>query len=104
MLLDDDEWFTDTLASIKTLAKLKPDWDSYGGAPPTEAAIKTTSILAMITALAQILAPHSPAVVPSPDGGMQLEWDVDGAALEIYIDPEGSISGWASGNDEEVEF
>ena len=55
----------------------EPDWDSYGGKPTTEAAIKTARNLVGI---------------PLRTGGIQIEMSAGGADIEIEIDPDGKVS------------
>jgi hypothetical protein len=70
--------------SLAKLRQLKHGWDSYGGLPPTPEAIAVAEIL---------LQPGS--LVPSPDGGLQIEWHQGGYDIEITIDPRGSITVFA---------
>lgn len=35
-----------------------------------------------------------PAVVPTADGGLQLEWHTKGVDLEVYVDANGHVSAW----------
>jgi hypothetical protein len=58
------------------LAKLKDDWDSYGGKAPTKEAME-----AVRRCLSNI------SVYPMGDGGIQIDLD-DGA---IVITPEGKV-------------
>jgi hypothetical protein len=62
---------------LDDLRELEEGWDSYGGQPTTDAAIKTAGNL---------------AVVPTSDGGIQLEIHAGGADLEIVIDPAGAVT------------
>jgi hypothetical protein len=76
---------------IRKLAKLEPDWDGYGGDPPTAEAIKMTAMLLLaIHKLAHGLL-DGPFISPSPDGGLGLEWELDsGAELVLIIPPTGT--------------
>jgi hypothetical protein len=75
---------------------LGDDWDSYGAAPISPDAIDLARELA-----AEIISSHAlsirPAgysfdVIPTPDGGVQLEWGVGTTHLEIAIGPDGALS------------
>jgi hypothetical protein len=61
---------------IGQLSALKPNWDSYGGSPITEAALATVGSI---------------SVVPCSSGGIQLETHRDGFDIEIEIGPDGYI-------------
>ena len=57
-------------------AVAEKNWDSYGGLPTTEAAIKTA---------------ESFVWVPGSDGGLSFEVIHDGVELEVEIDGAGQI-------------
>jgi hypothetical protein len=65
---------------IEHLTALAANWDSYGAQPVTaEAAVAAVRFL-LNAAYPEIAAP---AVVPLPDGGVQLEWHRGGLDIEI---------------------
>lgn len=68
-----------TFPELERLRALKPGWDSYGGSPITEAAIKT----------AEVLLAKTPQAVPCNDGGIQFEWHCGGIDFEFQIGPDG---------------
>ncbi len=76
---------------IRKLRTLEPDWDGYGGSPPTEEAVKATAELLLETRrLTQGLL-ESPFIAPLPEGGLELEWELDsGAELMLVIPPTGT--------------
>ncbi len=76
---------------IRKLAKLEPDWDGYGGEPPTEKAIKMTA--ALLIAIHRLTRGQleSPFIAPLSDGGLELEWELDsGVELMLVIPPTGT--------------
>jgi hypothetical protein len=84
------------LERLEEFATLPNDWDSYGAAPISTVAVEHARELA-----AEIISKHAlsirPAgysfdVVPTPDGGVQLEWDVGAHDLEISIGPHGTLA------------
>jgi hypothetical protein len=93
---------SDLLASLERtferlvyLARLEPDWDSYGGAPPTTIAIARAGHL-VITVAQRFhvssgghVAPF--AAMPVADGGVQLEWRGVAEDIELDIGPDGAI-------------
>lgn len=84
------------LERLEEFKMLREDWDSYGAVPISAIAISGARELA-----AEIISKHAlsirPAgyafnVVPTPDGGVQLEWDIDARHLEIAVSPQGSLA------------
>lgn len=65
---------------LDVLASLKENWDSYGGSPITEKALRIARL--MLTA---------PTIVPMSCGGIQLEWHKNGMDIEIAINEDGVI-------------
>jgi len=72
------------VAAIVNLARLERDWDSYGAKPVTAEAIKAA------IAFVEKHDPESrlPIPIPSPDGGIELEWN---DRIIIDFGPDGSI-------------
>lgn len=67
------------LEKLESLRLLKSNWDSYGAASISPEAIATAS---------QFLQPD---IVPTSQGGIQLEWHNFGIDLEIEITPAGKV-------------
>ena len=65
---------------IHQLAMLRSGWDLYGAEPITTAALDVL---------------HALAVVPTVDGGVQVEWHVNGEDVEIAVAPDGAVE-WFS--------
>ena len=84
-----------TFDRLKELADLPPDWDSYGGLPPSPAAIAMARRVAegVVGALARVGREDAVpgAVSPLADGGVQLAWHGAGRLVEIDIDPGGRL-------------
>lgn len=68
------------LARLDELAKLQPDWDSYGATPITPEAIAT----------ARLMLTERPAIVPTTKGGIAFEWP-SSAEVNVEIEPDGTI-------------
>ena len=64
---------------IGELARLEENWDSYGGKPPTDKAMKVATGL---------------NAVPTSEGGIQLEWHVNGWDIELAFDANGEPIGY----------
>jgi hypothetical protein len=71
--MDQDTWTMD-LASLRDL---KDNWDSYGAKPPDERALKAVEA--------------GLSIVPTSDGGIQIELHIGGRDVEIAITPHGHI-------------
>lgn len=67
---------------LLALLSLQPDWDSYGALPVDPATLEFADGL-----LARTMRPGSPkpTVVPTPSGGVQLEWHRAGIDLEVEV-------------------
>ena len=76
---------------IRKLTNLGPDWDGYGGKTPTEQAVKATVELLLKTHRLTQGSLESPFIAPLPEGGLELEWELDsGAELMLVIPPTGT--------------
>lgn len=66
------------------LRALEPDWDSYGGVPTTDAALRAAEGVE-----------RSFTLVPHSDGGFQVEIHAAGIDVEVEIGPDGTFeSSW----------
>jgi hypothetical protein len=83
------------LERLEVFATLRDDWDSYGAAPISHVAINRARELAaeIISRHALSIRPpdYSFDVIPTPVGGVQLEWSVSDQHLEIAIGAQGSL-------------
>ena len=81
-------WLWHTLAGVKPLFALGPNWDSYGAA-----VIDPGVVVYALNFLPRILGSDTPtpSVVPTADGGIQFEWHSSGIDLEIAFGPSKQI-------------
>jgi hypothetical protein len=82
------------LERISGIADLDEGWDSYGALPPSEVALAKTRWL--LNSLQDWLPAGIPdpgpfAMAPLSDGGIQLDWERPGLALELEVNPDGSL-------------
>lgn len=77
-----------SLEKIVRLAELPAGWDSFGGPPLQQQAIE--SALSVLKLAARIGLPP-PQLGPVSGGGIQLEWRVQSAWLEMYVWPDGKV-------------
>ena len=71
----------DIEAQLAFLSSLEPGWDSYGAPRISPIAIREAR---WTLRKALILGVTPPAIVPSPDGGVDLEWRLE-SGTELYI-------------------
>jgi hypothetical protein len=83
-------WLYSTFAQIQRLAGLRADWDSYGGMPPSDYVLVDALKVVLYTSTTESVAP---VIVPTSDGGVQLEWQSANHDLEIRVMPGGEVSG-----------
>lgn len=63
---------------LDKLRALKQNWDSYGALPIAERALT----------IARLIRDHPPDISPMSNGGMMLEWFVEGWEIMLEISPE----------------
>ena len=85
--LRDVAWILDTVNSLLGLAE---GWDGRHALAVTEAAAMAALVIAVRLVDGHHLVPQ---IVPLPDGGLQLEWHVFGADVEIEVDGSGAPLG-----------
>ena len=74
---------------LDELSVLEEDWDSYGGFPPTARAVAAASRL-MIEAVA-VTGEAPDAVMPFPNGGLQVIWARGAHELQVDVGPDGCL-------------
>ena len=72
---------------LDELSLLEVDWDSYGGLPPTARAVAAATRL-MIEAVA-VTGEAPDAVMPFPNGGLQVIWERGAQELQADVGPDG---------------
>ncbi len=86
--LQSPAWLKEIYDRISALEALKENWDSYGGLPVAETAIKAVRVLLSNLDIEDLPTPH---VAPLPDGGVGLHWRVGARDLEIEVEPNGEV-------------
>ncbi len=81
-------WFGETFTRFQTLLKLGENWNGYG-----EKAVHENAVKRALNVL-EAIGTEGPApwVVPTFEGGLQLEWTGNDYEIEVDIPPEGSAS------------
>lgn len=84
-------WVRVTLEEIMRAIHLAKGWAGVGSVPATRRAV-VTALMVLVETMAEDSVP--PQVVPTFDGGLQLEWHCAGVDLEVYVEPDGQVSAW----------
>ncbi len=75
-------WLDESLQKLQEILELEDNWDSYGA--PRVGIKRVQAALEVLLEITPTLAP-TPSLVPTADGGVQIEWHRDGIDLEIEV-------------------
>jgi hypothetical protein len=85
-------WAKPVEERLELLSHLQNDWNSHGARQPREEAV-----LIGVRVIASLLGSHEnwplPQIVPTWQGGLQLEWHLQAGDVEITVDPRDAV--WA---------
>src|SRR2546429_800812 len=84
-------WFSAVEESLLRIAALEPGWDGERAEPMSWRAFDA-ALMVLAETMSNDTVP--PQIVPTYDGGLQLEWHCAGVDLEVYIQPNGQVSAW----------
>lgn len=84
-------WLYPLLKQLQELLQLGRNWDSYGGCPIEPKAVEVALRIAGDVLSAEA---SPPTVVPTSQGGVQLEWHANGIDLEIAVSPSGAVNAY----------
>lgn len=80
---------------LDELSYLEEDWDSYGATPPTPTAIESAKgLLTRVASRNDVVPGHGvgpDAVMPFPNGGVQLIWERNSSELQVDVGPTGDF-------------
>jgi hypothetical protein len=79
-------WLAPALDKLNELLQLPPNWNSYNSAQIEPRAVAMT--IELLGTLIENATPI-PYIVPTVQGGVQLEWDLHGMAIEVESYPDG---------------
>jgi hypothetical protein len=82
------EWLSMTEEAIESLLTLPENWDSYGARAIESRAVRAA--IELLRSIVQLDTPQ-PVVVPTNQGGIQIEWHTQGIDLEIEITAEREV-------------
>lgn len=88
-------WFEDATKRLQDLLMLKPNWDSYGAH-----VIQPECVSAARSFLSECVGKNTPApaIVPTPLGGIQVEWNQSEVEFRpngqpiVYLERPGGMS------------
>jgi hypothetical protein len=89
-------------AELNRLVRLEEGWDGRRAREVTDEAVVSS-----VEALFALVGDHTwpaPQFFPLPDGGLQFEWHMGGAAVEVEVDSEGEAHALAESPDGSVLF
>lgn len=83
-------WLLPIAARLRDIMSLPEDWNSYGASVPS-----VQALAGAVDVLGRIMddAIVHPTIVPTPSGGIQLEWHESDFDIEIYVDRRGAVRG-----------
>lgn len=81
------DWMPQAENRLASIMRLSENWDSYGAQVVT-----VDSILSAIQLLVAVMKQGTPMpyILPTPTGGVQLEWHQFGIDLEVEVLPDGN--------------
>jgi hypothetical protein len=79
------EWLRSVLEAVARILSLQPGWDSYGAAAISP--VTASEALRLLLDLAGEQDFDAPAVVPTPKGGVQIEWSGPDRLIELELSP-----------------
>lgn len=82
--IEDPRWLAPTVSALTRILELRDGWNSYGAPRIQRRAVNT--VLELLGSSAQADSPV-PIVVPTTDGGVQLEWHAWGLDVELEVSP-----------------
>jgi hypothetical protein len=77
-------WLADVLRQLDAIRNLPSGWDSHSGDAIDADIVAAAEKLA--TNLARFSQVQRPVVCPTSAGGIQFEWDANGAYFEVHIE------------------
>lgn len=85
-ILRNQLWFRHIKNQLQEFLMFERNWNGYGERPIHEGAVKRT--IAVLNTVVYEMAPQ-PDIVPTSEGGVQIEWASGGFEIEVEILPTG---------------
>jgi len=76
------------VSRLREFEKLKVNWDSYGGHPPTPKVLKASRSLVI---LFEEMGFPAPFVVPTADGGISFEWHSGDDEMSFFLNGKAEV-------------
>lgn len=93
-------WHMNAVVRAIGFVDLRPGWNGHHAPTPSFDAVM--AILGALSNLPADVIP--PLVMPTAEGGAQLEWHQDGWNVEVVADPAGSLWAWLYHPTDGVEY
>jgi hypothetical protein len=77
------EWLQEVSEQIQAIADLPDNWDSYGASRANAQILKSAH--GLIRALSCVEGVSKPHINPTPDGGIQFEWESRSKYFEVEV-------------------
>jgi hypothetical protein len=77
-------WFHDRKQRLALMTELPANWDSFGARSPSTAAVRQAEDILVWFAVPGVPPPD---VFPTSEGGVQIEWHINGLDAEIIVGP-----------------
>jgi hypothetical protein len=90
-----DALIQEAVNEVRSFSELAPNWDSYGGEPPTPQAMTAAEALLVTTqrvlggSVGEHIEPEY--VAPRADGGVQIEWAARSVKVAVEVSATGSL-------------
>lgn len=94
------EWLRTVQSTMRRFFALESNWDGYGAKRIDPSVVKP--LVEILQVLRSTTPP--PQLVPSPRGGVQLEWHQRGFDLEIEVLPDGALSCYFCDNSKDEDW
>ena len=76
----------DAADRIMRLSRLQADWDGHGGEPISQEAVRAARFFLYLSRKLTLGESEGPFIAPLPDGGIDLEWDLEsGRELTLIV-------------------
>lgn len=96
-------WVDDFRSLCTGIRALESGWAGPGSRPVVERNFYLVEQY-LALALARVPDPQLPSVVPSADGGLQIEWNREAIELEVLFGPDGKVTALVEDHELGVEI
>jgi len=86
-------WLVPVAENVQRLLWYEKNWDSHGAQP-----LNPNAVQEAFSILCRVMTDEhqAPRLSPTPSGGLQMEWRIPKALMQVEVDYDGSISAYLS--------